>query len=295
MNDKILEPKQESFLIRKLKNAVPGFSVGTYKAAVVIYIIYASVLALFRIFVIENSVEFPGFTSENLGYRLQTNFYTSLFFVLYSVGVIFAFGVGLLSHRVSFSPTKRSNPSVFVSSLAGFCMVGCAGFFVCRSALSDNMPTKLGLWVVVLMLFTGVYFAMDSIGFIGEKTRPFFSFGTIAFCITRLIYEFLECHDKQSFSSNEYHMVSLVLILCFFCCSSRLCVYKKVGFWYKSFGLLATLTLLIYTIPEIYLFLFEPYSAESTFVFCIIDTSLAFYVAAKLLSAQKTKEGATDE
>jgi hypothetical protein len=119
--------------------------------------------------------------------------------------------------------------------------------------------------------------------------------GTIAFGVVRLIYEFLECHDKQYFSSNEYHLVSLALILCFFCCSTRLHIYKKVGFWYKTFGLLAALSLLVYSIPEIYLCLFEPYYVDSKFVFCIVDSVMAFYVGAKLLSVKRYKEGVTNE
>jgi hypothetical protein len=166
-------------------------------------------------------------------------------------------------------------------------MVGCAGFFIYRSTLFSSPVTKLGYWVIILMLFTGVYFAMDAVGFIGEKLRPIFSIGAVFFCIVRLAYEFITLHEFQECSSNEYHLLGLAFLLLFFSCNARLHVYGKVGFWYKTFGLCAALTLLIYSIPEMYISLFEPYYVDSVFIFCVVDAVLAFYVLSKLLSVRK--------
>ncbi len=271
----------------KVKKMIPGMSAETYKFAVMIYIIFIAVLSIIRVVAIEKSVQFPGFTGNNTNYKLDETIYTRVFTALYILGAIAAFVIGVFSHRVSFSTNKRSNSFVFVSSLAGFCMVGCAGFIVYRSTLLSTSMTKLGYWVIVLMLLTGVYFSMDAVGFVGEKSRPLFSLGTIGFGGVRLAYDFLDLHDVQRFSSNEYHLLSLSLLLIFFCCSTRLYIYGKVGFWYKTFGLFTALSLLIYSLPEIYILLFKPYYVDSTFIFCIVDAVLAFYILTKLWCVKK--------
>ncbi len=288
-NNNEVSKKKESVIKNKLKQIIPSMSAETYKVAVIIFIVFIVFLSIARIITIENSVEFPGFTSENSNYKLADTVYTSVFLAMYVAGGVAALLLAVFSHNVSYSSTKRSNPFVFVSSLVGFCMVGCAGFFVYRSTLVEQPLTKTGLWVVILMLFTGSYFAMDAVGFISEKLRPLFSFGTMAFCMVRLMYEFLNCHNFQSFSSNEYHLVALTLMLLFFSSNTKFHVYGKAGFLFKFYGLFSALSLLIYTLPEIYISLFEPYYVDSTFIFSVVDAVLAFYILAKILSVRKIK------
>ncbi len=270
----------------KIKKMIPSLSGESYRFAVIVFTVFVAFLAAVRVFAIEQSVEFPGFSGEGSSYKLENTIYTSSFFVLYVLGCVAAFVISVFSHKVSFGTSKRSNPFIFISSLAGFCMVGCAGFFVYRLALIDASVSKLTYWVIILMLLTGAYFAMDAVGFITEKTRPLFSTVTVVFGIVRLISEFLSLHESQYLSSNEYHLVSLAALLLFFCNNARFHIYGKAGIWYRFFGLFAVLSLLVYALPEIYISLFEPYYVDSVFVFCLVDAVLAFYIIAKLLSVR---------
>ena len=171
-------------------------------------------------------------------------------------------------------------------------MVGCAGFFVYRLSIIDVPTSKLNYLVILLMLCTGAYFALDAVGFISNKTRPWFATLAVGFGIARLISEFLNLHDSQYLSSNEYHLVSLTALLLFFVNNARLHVYENAGIWYRFFGLISALSLMVYALPEIYISLFEPYYIDSVFVFCLVDAVLALYVIAKLLSVKNLKHKA---
>jgi len=273
----------------KIKEKVPSMSGKTYRIAVLAFIAFVFFLTAFRVFTIEKSVEFPGFSGEGSFYKLKNTVYTSSFFVLYILGFVLALIISIFSHNVEFRTSKRSNPFIFISSLAGFCMVGCAGFFVYRLSIIDIPTSKLNYLVIILMLCTGAYFAMDAVGFISNKTRPWFTTIVVGFGITRLISEFLNLHDSQYLSSNEYHLVSLTVLLLFFVNNARLHVYENAGIWYRFFGLISALSLMVYALPEIYISLFEPYYIDSVFVFCLVDAVLALYVIAKLLSVKNLK------
>jgi hypothetical protein len=189
---------------------------------------------------------------------------------------------------------KRSNLYVFVSSLAGFCMVGCAGFFMYRRTLREVETTNLEYFVIILMLFTGVYFALDAIGMASPKMKPWFATIVAVYGVARVFSEFMVLHEFQYFSSNEYHLVSLVATMLFLCSDARLQIYGKVGMTHTAFGLFAVLALWVYTVPEMYISLFSPlfapYYVDSVFIFCIVDVVFGFYIVAKLLSV-RTKDG----
>lgn len=285
-DQKLLKEKKPS-LMDRLAKKLPPMSLERYRFSVVLYIVFIALMSILRVITIEKSIEFPGFTGENSNYKLEDTVYTKLFLILFVLGGVVSFLIGLFAYEIKYSRSKRSNVFVFVSSLAGFCMVGCAGFFIYRSTLVDIQMTRVGYISIILMLITGAYFAMDAIGFVGETSRPIFSMIAIGFGIARLMYEFIRLHDFQYYSSNEYHLISLIALLIFFCNDAKHVVYGKVGVIYKSIGLFASLSLLIYSLPEIYLSLFEPYYVDSNFIFCIVDVSLAFYVLAKLFSARR--------
>ncbi len=287
--DAEMESEQPKKLRDRIKKMIPSLSGESYRFAVIAFTVFVAFLAAIRVFAIEQSVEFPGFSGDGNSYKLENTIYTTSFLILYVIGCVAAFVISAFSHKVSFGTSKRSNPFIFISSLAGFCMVGCAGFFVYRLTLIDVPASKMTYWVIILMLLTGAYFAMDAVGFITEKTRPWFSTVTVVFGIVRLISEFLKLHESQYLSSNEYHLVSLTAVLLFFCNNARFHIYGKAGIWYRFFGLFSVLTLLAYALPEIYISLFEPYYVDSVFVFCLVDAVLAFYIIAKLLSVRNFK------
>lgn len=273
-------------LMERITAKIPSVSFESYIRVIIGYIVFIAVLCAVRVITIKNSVEFPGFTGESASYKLDDTIYTSVFALLYCIAGAMAFIIPLFSGKIGYSLTKRSNPFVFISSLAGFCMVGCSGFFIYRIRLVSESMTKLDIWVIILMLFTGAYFALDAVGFLTEKLKPVFSFGTIAFGMVRLASEFINNHDKQYLSSNEYHLLSLALVLLFFSHNTRFLIHKANNFWLKFFGLFASCSLLVYSVPELYLSISEPYYVDSVFIFCIIDFVLAIYILARLLSVK---------
>ncbi|MBE6649436.1 MAG: hypothetical protein E7614_07965 [Ruminococcaceae bacterium] len=277
-----------------IKEKFPSLSPTAYRIAVIAFCLYSVLLAVFRAFAIEKSVEFPGFTGGSDVYKLDDTVYTRVFFVLYCLGAVAAFLISLFSHKITYGANKRSNSFVFVSSLAGFCMVGCAGFFVYRMGLIEAEFSKLNYWIIIFMLLTGTFFAMDAVGFITKKTKPWFNVGVVIFSVLRVLSDFIELHGKQNVSSNEYHIVSLTALLIFFCCNSRLHIYGSANIWFRFFGLFAALSTIIYALPEIYISLFEPYYVDSIFIFCIVDAVLAFYVLTKLLSIRSIKENVSE-
>ncbi len=273
-------------LMERIVAKLPSVSYNAYIKIIVGYIVLVAVMCAVRVITIKNSVEFPGFTGDRASYKLDDTIYTSVFTMLYFVVGAIAFIIPLFSGKIGYSLTKRSNPFVFISSLVGFCMVGCAGFFIYRVRLVSESMTNLDVWVIIFMLFTGSYLALDAVGFLSEKLKPVFSFGTIAFGISRLASEFINTHDKQYLSSNEYHLLSLALVLLFFSHNTRFLIHKENSFWLKFFGLFASFALLVYAVPELYLAISEPYYVDSVFIFCIVDLVLAIYILARLLSVK---------
>ncbi len=277
----------EDSKIKASKFKLPSFSVKQYKFAVIIFSVLSIALSAFRIYTIKKSIGPFGFLSGDSSYRLSETVYTKVFLALYFVAIFAALVIGILSKGIRFGVNKRSNGFVFVSSLAGFCMVGCAGFFVYRSALMEAKLTNIEYLVVILMLFSGVFFAMDAVGFVTKKTRPWFTVGVTLFGAVRLLSEFLALHDQQYYSSNEYHLVSLAVILVFFCCNARFNIEGTAGVGYPFFGLFSAFSLLVYAVPEIYISFFEPRYVDSVFIFCVVDVVLAFYVVSKLMSVKE--------
>lgn len=292
------EPKSEEEIKKEkkdkrrnaIKKIVPAVSVDNYRVLILVFALFSVLLSAFRVVVIKESVEFPGFTGENQWYKLATTAYTNTFLYLYAAGAVFAFIIALVSHKVEFGTRKRSNAFVFVSSLAGFCMVGCAGFLVYRMALTTDNVSKIEYWVIIFMLITGAFYAMDSVGFVSEKLKPWFATIVIGFGMTRLMEEFFRLSQQQFWSSNEYHFVSLVALMLFFVNNAKFHISEKAGIWYRFFGLFSALSLLVYSLPEIYITLFEPYYTDTALVFCIVDVTLACYSLTKLLSVKSSKQ-----
>ncbi len=285
-----IKPPKKSFMEKQL-DKLPSLGVKNYKLIVVLFAVVSIALSVFRVFVIENSVEKPGFISENTYYKLENTPYTKLFLMLCVVCGFAALIFGIFSRKTNFWENKHSNGFVFVSSLTGFCMVGCSGFFVYRIALNNETFNKLDLLSIILMLMTGAYFVMEAVGFISKEVRPFCYVGVVVFSIVRLMANFIELHDSQHVSSNEYHLVGLVALLLFFTSNARGNIDGKPSLAYPFFGLLSMVLLWVYSLPEIYVLLYEPYYVDRTFIFCIIDAALGMYVCAKLLSVKDTKGG----
>ncbi len=288
-NNTFIKPVKKTFT-EKLLDKIPSLSVKNYKMVVALFILVSVALSVFRVIVIENSVEAPGFVSENNYYKLENTSYTNLFMVICIACAFLALIFGCFSRKINFWENKHSNGFVFVSSLTGFCMVGCSGFFIYRIALDNEMLNNFDLASIILMLMTGAYFVMDAVGFISKKVRPFCYVGVVVFSIVRLMARFLELHDAQHVSSNEYHLVSLAVLLLFFASNARGNIDGKPSLVYPFFGLLSMVLLWVYSLPEIYILLYEPYYVDRTFIFCIIDAVLGMYVCAKLLSVKGTND-----
>ena len=286
-NDTFIKPVKKT-VMDKLLDKIPSLSVKNYKLVVALFILVSIALAFFRVFVIEKSVESPGFVSENNYYKLEDTFYTNLFMIICVACGFVTLIFGLFSRKINFWENKHSNGFVFVSSLTGFCMVGCSGFFVYRIALNNETIGRFDLASIILMLMTGAYFVMDAVGFISKKVRPFCYVGVVVFSIVRLMASFLELHDAQHVSSNEYHLVGLAVLLLFFTANARGNIDGKPSLAYPFFGLLSMVLLWTYSLPEIYILLYEPYYVDRTFIFCIVDAVLGMYVCAKLLSVKDT-------
>ncbi|MBO7253793.1 MAG: hypothetical protein J6V36_00645, partial [Clostridia bacterium] len=110
--------EQSKTFWEKIKKKVPSMSGKTYRVAVIAFIAFVIFLTAFRIFTIEKSVEFPSFSGEGSSYKLENTVYTFSFFVLYILGCVVALIISIFSHNVEFGTSKRSNPFIFISSLA---------------------------------------------------------------------------------------------------------------------------------------------------------------------------------
>lgn len=241
------------------------------------------ILAAVRSMIVYNLMEVNAYEKKTyyLPDCFSVNIFSTVCVALLLVFVLLAIKEG---KGKGFVPENKCNAASPASCILAFMLLGAVVIYVFSLVEKDMDPTFLGMGILLFSVASAVWFLINGLRVVQNKTAAVMALMPVFLMIFRLLGDFLRTNATPLASSGGYHIMGLVAALIYFLCEGKNFAIGGSAAIYLCSGYLSIVLLLVYALPNVILHCFGVFSFDYYAGYSAVDFCIAIYIWARMIN-----------